>query len=171
MLAELDEQIQGSHITEDEEEPEESQLALQQLLEQFHVAAKLADFFMKRTLTNLEACSFIFQRQSSKSSGEVKRKHRFRPGTVALQEIRRFQKGGELLVPRLPFSRLIREILSMHGNQLRIQGLALMALQEAAECYVTTVLELANLCSIHARRVTIFPRDIKLVRRIRGDLE
>ncbi|XP_069947344.1 uncharacterized protein [Cherax quadricarinatus] len=116
-------------------------------------------------------CSFIFQRQSSKSSGEVKRKHRFRPGTVALQEIRRFQKGGELLVPRLPFSRLIREILSMHGNQLRIQGLALMALQEAAECYVTTVLELANLCSIHARRVTIFPRDIKLVRRIRGDLE
>ncbi|XP_069947345.1 uncharacterized protein [Cherax quadricarinatus] len=111
------------------------------------------------------------KRQSSKSSGEVKRKHRFRPGTVALQEIRRFQKGGELLVPRLPFSRLIREILSMHGNQLRIQGLALMALQEAAECYVTTVLELANLCSIHARRVTIFPRDIKLVRRIRGDLE
>ncbi|XP_071517185.1 uncharacterized protein [Panulirus ornatus] len=106
--------------------------------------------------------------KSPKSPGE-KRKHRFRPGTVALQEIRHFQKGTGLLIPKLSFSRLIREILSGMDSNYRIQTMALMALQEAAECYIIGILELANLCSIHAKRVTLFPQDVKLVRRIRGD--
>ncbi|XP_045581041.1 putative histone H3.3-like type 3 isoform X2 [Procambarus clarkii] len=107
--------------------------------------------------------------KTPKSPVEQKRKHRFRPGTVALQEIRHYQKGAGLLVPKLPFSRLIREVLNEQGKEYRIQTLALMALQEAAECYIIGLLEMANLCSIHAKRVTIYPQDMKLVRRIRGD--
>ncbi|KAK8753120.1 hypothetical protein OTU49_002646 [Cherax quadricarinatus] len=113
---------------------------------------------------------FYKKGKSSKSPDEKKRKHRFRPGTVALQEIRHYQKRTELLVPKLPFSRVVREILSEQGRELRFQTLALMALQEAAESYIVAIFEMANLCSIHARRVTVYPRDIKLVRRIRGEM-
>ncbi|XP_047479579.1 histone H3.3-like [Penaeus chinensis] len=100
--------------------------------------------------------------------GKETRKHKFRPGTVALMEIRHYQKGANLLVPKLPFSRLIKEILQQFGSY-RLQSMALMALQEAAEAYVIGLLEMANLCSIHAKRVTLYPKDIKLVRRIRGE--
>lgn len=83
-------------------------------------------------------------------------------------EIRHYQKGANLLVPKLPFSRLIKEIIQQFGAY-RLQSIALMALQEAAEAYVVGLLEMANLCSIHAKRVTLYPKDIKLVRRIRGE--
>ncbi|XP_069973121.1 uncharacterized protein [Penaeus vannamei] len=107
-------------------------------------------------------------KRKAATPGSEKRKHKFRPGTVALMEIRHYQKGANLLVPKLPFSRLIKEIIQQFGAY-RLQSIALMALQEAAEAYVVGLLEMANLCSIHAKRVTLYPKDIKLVRRIRGE--
>lgn len=98
-----------------------------------------------------------------------KRAHRFRPGTVALREIRRYQKSTELLIRKLPFQRLVREIAQAHKTDLRFQTSALAAMQEAAESYLTSLFEDTNLCAIHARRVTIMPKDMQLARRIRGE--
>ena len=97
------------------------------------------------------------------------RPHRYRPGTVALREIRRYQKSTDLLVRKLPFQRLVREIAQDFKADLRFQGSAVLALQEASEAYHIGLFEDTNLCAIHAKRVTIFPKDVQLVRRIRGD--
>jgi histone H3 len=91
------------------------------------------------------------------------------PGTVALREIRKYQKSTELLIRKLPFQRLVREIAQEHKPDLRFQSTAIAALQEAAEAYLVGLFEDTNLCAIHAKRVTIFPRDIQLARRIRGE--
>eukprot|EP00960_Hanusia_phi_P011491 335694-Hanusia_phi.AAC.8 len=107
-------------------------------------------------------------RKSAPSTGGVK-KHRFRPGTVALREIRRYQKGTELLIRKLPFQRLVREIALDYKTDIRFNTHAVMAIQEAAEAYLTSLFEDTNLCAIHARRVTIMPKDIQLARRIRGE--
>ncbi|CAG2110592.1 unnamed protein product [Medioppia subpectinata] len=101
--------------------------------------------------------------------GGVMRPHRYRPGTIALREICRYQRSTELLVPRLPFQRLVREITADLKNDLKFQSAALSCLQEAAEAYIVGLFEDTNLCAIHARRVTIMPRDIQLSRRIRGE--
>eukprot|EP00002_Diphylleia_rotans_P008811 TRINITY_DN18800_c0_g1_i1.p2 TRINITY_DN18800_c0_g1~~TRINITY_DN18800_c0_g1_i1.p2 ORF type:complete len:146 (+),score=36.46 TRINITY_DN18800_c0_g1_i1:43-480(+) len=95
---------------------------------------------------------------------------RYRPGTVALREIRKYQRTSELLIRKLPFARLIREIAQkLVGEQdIRFQAEAILALQEAAEAYIVGLMEDANLCAIHAKRVTIMVRDIQLARRIRG---
>ena len=90
------------------------------------------------------------------------RRHRFRPGTVALWETRRYQGSMELLIRKLPFRRLIREIAQDFKTGLRFQEAALMALQEAAEAYLVGLFEDTNLCAIHTRRVTIMPKDIQL---------
>ena len=103
------------------------------------------------------------------SQGGVKRAHRFRPGTVALRDIRKFQKSTELLIRKLPFQRLVREIASEFRNDLRFQSSAVLALQEASEAYMVGLFEDTNLCAIHAKRVTIMPKDIQLARRIRGE--
>merc|ERR1712127_743911 len=103
------------------------------------------------------------------AAGGVKKPHRFRPGTVALREIRRFQKSTELLIRKLPFLRLVREIASEFKNDLRFQSSAVLALQEAAEAYMVGLFEDTNLCAIHAKRVTIMPKDMQLARRIRGE--
>lgn len=107
-------------------------------------------------------------KKNPKSDG-VKKPHRYRPGTVALREIRRYQKSTELLIRKLPFQRLVREIAQDFKNDLRFQGNAVAALQEAAEAYLVGLMEDTNLCAIHAKRVTIFPKDIQLARRIRGE--
>lgn len=99
----------------------------------------------------------------------LKKPHRYRPGTVALREIRQYQKSTELLIRRLPFQRLVKEIAQEFKTDLRWQSTALMALQEAAEAYLVGLFEDTNLCAIHARRVTIYPKDIQLARRIRGE--
>ena len=106
--------------------------------------------------------------------GGVKKPHRFRPGTVALREIRRYQKSTDLLLRKLPFQRLVREIAQDFGRAgpdggLRFQSSAIACLQEAAEAYLVGLFEDTNLCAIHAKRVTIFPKDIKLARKIRGE--
>ena len=102
--------------------------------------------------------------------GAVKRPHRYRPGTVALRDIRRYQKSTELLIRKLPFQRLVREIAAGISKDLRFQSVAILALQSAAEAYLVGLMEDTNLYAIHARRVTIFPKDMQLARRIRGNL-
>ena len=102
-------------------------------------------------------------------TGGLKRPMRYRPGTVALREIRRYQKTTELLIRKLPFSRLVREVTQDFKTDLRFQAQAIMALQEAAEAYLVGLFEDTNLCAIHAKRVTIMPKDIQLARRIRGE--
>ncbi|KAB5592101.1 histone H3 [Ceratobasidium theobromae] len=105
-----------------------------------------------------------------------KKKRRFRPGVVALREIRRYQKSTDLLIAKLPFSRVVREVAEDMTTQsgggypsgLRWQSSALLALQEATEAYLVHLFEDTNLCAIHAKRVTIMQRDIQLARRIRG---
>lgn len=103
------------------------------------------------------------------SKDGVKRPHRFRPGTVALQEIRRYQKSTATLFPKLPFQRLVKEIAQELYPDLRFQPAALGALQEASESYLVELFEDTNLCAIHAKRVTIMPKDIQLARRLRGE--
>ena len=99
----------------------------------------------------------------------VKKPHRFRAGTVALKEIRKYQKGTELLIRKLPFQRLVREIASYFKTDLRIQSTAVLALQEAAEAYLVDLFEDSNLCAIHCKRVTVLPRDMQLSMRLRRD--
>ena len=108
-------------------------------------------------------------KKAQTATNGVKRAHRFRPGTVALREIRRFQKSTELLIRKLPFQRLVREIASEYRNELRFQSSAVLALQEASEAYMVGLFEDTNLCAIHAKRVTIMPKDMQLARRIRGE--
>lgn len=108
-------------------------------------------------------------RKSAPVSAGIKKPHRYRPGTVALREIRRYQKSTELLIRKLPFQRLVREIAQEAKADLRFQSTAIAALQEAAEAYLVSLFEDVNLCAIHAKRVTIMVRDIQLARRIRGE--
>jgi len=108
-------------------------------------------------------------RKTAPTAGGLKKTHRFRPGTVALREIRKYQKSTELLIRKLPFQRLVREIAQEYKTDLRFQSSAVLALQEAAEAYMVGLFEDTNLCAIHAKRVTIMPKDMQLARRIRGE--
>ena len=108
-------------------------------------------------------------RKSAPATGGIKKPHRFRPGTVALREIRRYQKSTELLIRKMPFARLVREIGQEFKSDLQWQASAILSIQEAAEAWVVGLLEDGNLCAIHARRVTIMVRDMQLARRIRGE--
>ena len=102
-------------------------------------------------------------------TGGRRKPHRYRPGTVALREIRRYQKTDNLLIRRMPFQRLVREIAQNFKTDLRFQGTAILALQEASEAYLVGLFEDTNLCAIHANRVTITCKDMQLARRIRGE--
>jgi len=108
-------------------------------------------------------------RRSAPATGGVKKPYRYRPGTVALREIRKYQKSTELLIRKLPFQRLVREITEGFKLDVRFQSTALLALQEASEAYLVSLFEDTNLCAIHAKRVTIMPKDMQLARRIRGE--
>ncbi|KAM4642671.1 histone H3-like centromeric protein A [Discoglossus pictus] len=101
------------------------------------------------------------------------RRRRYRPGSRALMEIRRYQKSTDLLIRKGPFSRLVREICMVYtrGLDFRWQSMALMAMQEAAEAFLVRLFEDSYLCSIHAKRVTLYVQDIQLARRIRGITE
>jgi histone H3 len=113
----------------------------------------------------------LVKKKSGKSdkSDKPRKPHRFRPGTVALREIRRYQKSTDLLIRRLPFQRLVREVAQDFKNDLRFQGNAILALQEASEAFLVAVFEDANLCAIHAKRVTVMPNDQRLALKVRGD--
>ncbi|KAB0388834.1 hypothetical protein E2I00_005209, partial [Balaenoptera physalus] len=99
----------------------------------------------------------------------LKKPHRYRPGTMALREIRRYQKSTELLICKLPFQRLVWEIAQDFKTDLCFQSAAIGALQEASEAYLVGLFEDTNLCAIHAKCVTIMPKDIQLARHIRGE--
>ena len=101
--------------------------------------------------------------------GRQVKPHRYRAGTVALQDIRHFQKTSALLIRKLPFQRLVREITQDFKTDLRFQSVVILCLQEAVEAYLVMLFDDANLCAIHTRRVTIMPKDILLARRIRGE--
>ena len=90
--------------------------------------------------------------------------HRYWPGTITLREIQRYQKSTELLICKLPFQRLVHEILQGYGVGYRVTLAMMMALQEAAEAYLVQLLEDSNLCAIHAKRITIQPKDMQLAR-------
>ncbi|KAL0222644.1 hypothetical protein RCL1_002498 [Eukaryota sp. TZLM3-RCL] len=93
-----------------------------------------------------------------------------RPGPIALKEIRKYQATSHLLLRKLPFARLVREIcMNFSQEKLRWQQEALEALQHASEHYIVSLFEDAYLCSIHSKRVTLFVKDMQLARRIRGD--
>ena len=108
-------------------------------------------------------------RKTAPAMGGIKKPHRYRPGTVAIREIRKYQKTTDLLISKLPFQRLVREIAQNFKSDLRFQMSAVAALQEAAESYLVGLFEDTNLCAIHAKRVTILPKDMQLAKRIRGE--
>ena len=98
-------------------------------------------------------------------------RRRFAPGTVALREIRQLQRSVECLMPRAPFQRLVKEIVNKIDPELRVSLQGLAAIQESAEAYIVGLFEDTQLCAVHAKRVTIMPKDMQLARRIRGERE
>ena len=84
-------------------------------------------------------------------------------------EIRRYQKSTSNLIPKVAFQRLVKEIAQDINNEIRFQSAALLALQEASECYLTALLEDTQLLAIHAKRITIKPADMQIARRVRGE--
>ena len=131
----------------------------------------------KREEKRKKAAARMAKKSGQKApKGGIRKRYRYRPGTVALKQIRQYQKSTELLIRKLPFQRLVREIASDSEviksplcGKVRFQSAAIMALQEAAEAYLVGLFEDSNLCAIHAKRVTIMPKDIQLARRICGE--
>ena len=109
------------------------------------------------------------KKAASASAGGKKKSRRFRPGTVALRDIKKAQRGTNTLIRKAPFQRLVREVAAGQKEGLRWQSAAVAATQEATESYVIGLLSDTNLCALHARRVTIMPRDVHLARRLRGE--
>ena len=100
--------------------------------------------------------------------GSYPAKPRKHPGTLALQQIRHFQRSTDLLIRRAPFRRLVREIAQDFKNDLRFQECALDALQEAAEAYLVDLMSKTNMAAIHRKCVTIQPKDMRHVRNLEG---
>ncbi|XP_042306815.1 histone H3-like centromeric protein A [Sceloporus undulatus] len=111
------------------------------------------------------------RRQQPPGEGAAPRhRRRYRPGQLAMLDIRKYQKSTNLLIQKLPFARVVREICLDYtrGVDMHWQAMALLALQEASEAFLVHLMEDAYLCAIHAKRVTLYPKDIQLARRIRG---
>ena len=125
--------------------------------------------FMGATRTE-KAMKRKINARSAPSVGGIKRPYRYRPGTVALREIRRYQKSTKLLIPKLPFGRFIREVTTTlyPTKGFRFQASAIDAIHHATEAFSVTLFEDANLCAIHAKRQTVMKKDFELALRIRG---
>ena len=123
--------------------------------------------------------SYKILRKGINPTGRIKKPHRYQPGMVALREIRQYQRSTENLIKKTPFQKLIREISQEYricpdgpgtpSVQVHFQTTAIAALQEVAENFIVGLFEDVNLLAVHARNVTIMPRDIRLALRIRGD--
>ena len=126
----------------------------------------------RRGLATKDPTRAVPTRKAKRQKGVPKRGHRYRPGTVALREIRRYQKSTDLLIRKLPFQRLLREMTQDHMNEgyMKYTSIAILADQVASEAYLTGLFEDSNLCAIHSKRVTIMTKDIRLSRRIRGEI-
>jgi histone H3 len=110
------------------------------------------------------------KKKQQKKKGKGKQKpHRYRPGTVALSEIRRYQKSTDPLIRRLPFQRLVRELAQDFKGDIKFQSTAMLATWEASKAHLVGLFEDTNLCASHAKRVTIMPNDIEIIRCIRGE--
>ncbi|KAJ8520318.1 hypothetical protein ONZ45_g2872 [Pleurotus djamor] len=107
------------------------------------------------------------ERMRSASTSKQKVKKRSRPGVVALREIRRYQISTDLLIPKLPFQRLVREIAAEFQPDFRFQSDALVALQEASEAYLVSAMKASKLIALHAKRVTIRREDLTLALALR----
>jgi len=103
------------------------------------------------------------------SAPGTKKAHRFRPGTVAIREIRRYQRSDELIFPILAFDRLVREVAQDYKTNLRFGKGAFRAIHLFTEYYVVSLLQDTQLAALHARRFTIMPKDIQIARRIRKE--
>jgi histone H3 len=101
--------------------------------------------------------------------GGVKRPCHYHPGTIALREIRKFKKSTDLLIRKLPFQRLVREICQGLGKDLKFQSTTILALQEVSKAYLINLFQWTNLAPIHAKWVTSMINDMQLARRIRGE--
>ena len=133
-------------------------------LEPDSAEAQSAPTLAKRTSKDLKPKKAPAKRKANPSTpGEVRKKWRYRPGTRAITDIRKYQKSTDLLLRKLPFQCLIREITQNLSNEIRWQAAVILAIQEAAEAYMVTQLELANLCAIHSKCQTIKPKDFWLV--------
>lgn len=110
-------------------------------------------------------------RKSQPATGGIKKPHRHRPGTVALREIRKYQKNADLLIRKLPHARLVKEIIqdTLGKAEIRTTKTALEVAHHASEDCIVRLMEDTNLCAIHTKRVTIMPKDMQLARRIRGE--
>ena len=127
---------------------------------------------MARTKQTVSKSSKSIAKKAKKATSGAagaKRTIRFRPGTVALRQIKKLQKGTDLLCQKAPFQRLVRDVAESHKSGLRFAATALAALQESTESYIISLLADANLCSLHAKRVTAMPSDLNLARRLRGE--
>ena len=115
------------------------------------------------------------QRRAVSSTGlaraTVQRDRRYRPGAAALREIRPYLQSPPPMIRKTAFQRLVKEVAEELGllPGLRFQSGAVSAMQEAAEAYLIQLFQEANFCALHARRVTILPKDLQLARRIRGE--
>jgi len=108
-------------------------------------------------------------RRQTIAMGGVKKPHRYRPGTVALRKIQRYQKNMDLLLRKLPFQHLVREIAQDYKSDVRMQSTTMLALQEATEAYLNGLFHDTNECALHAKQVMIMPKDMQLAIRIRGE--
>lgn len=113
--------------------------------------------------------SFLNHRSGIKSPYKSKVARKFRPNQLCLEQIRRYQRGPSLCIQRSVFCQLVKEITWDVGPDFKFHHEALLALQEAAEAYMIGLFEDTNMCAAHARRVTVFPKDMHLARRIRGE--
>ncbi len=100
----------------------------------------------------------------------MKKPHRYCPGTVAICEIRKYQTNTDLLIRKAPFQCLVNEIATNLKSDLLMQSTTLLALQEASEAYLVRLFEDSNESAIHAKRVTIMPKDIQLAQCIQGEI-
>ena len=94
------------------------------------------------------------------------RKPRYRPGTIARQEIRRYQLNTQLLIPKLPFHRLVKEVAGTIGPY-RFETTAILALHEATEAFLVQLFKDADQCRYHSKRKTLMVKDLQLARRVR----
>ena len=107
--------------------------------------------------------SVVMRKPAPSVTGGVKKPHRFRPGTVALREIRKYQRSTDLLLRKVPFQRFVREVMQEIDNQARFSMKALIAAQQVAEAKMVDYLEDVNLACLHAKRVTVSSKDGMLV--------
>ena len=137
-----------------------------------HIAKMAADLEMQKQMQKqLQKMKKKTAAAAAAGGGEDggKKKHKWHAGTVALREIRRYQKSTNLLLQKLPFARLIREIAQELKDDLRFTGSSIVALQEASEAYLVETFEKTNLAAIHAGRKTITPKDMRVTQIMTGE--